>query len=66
MLHEEPDDGWHRYVVFTVVTAALSTLTTALATWAVDELRAKYGSKKPEPVVTAADCAGPRAPPPPA
>lgn len=48
MPHDAPDDdGWHRYVLFTVVTAALSTLTTALATWAVDELRAKYGTKKP-------------------
>ena len=41
-----PEDGWPRYVAFTVLTAALVTGVTALATWAVDELREKYGTPK--------------------
>ncbi len=44
------DDGWSRYVVFTVLTAGLTAGVTALATWAVDELRERYGTtKRPVP-----------------
>ena len=43
---EPPNDGWPRYVVFTVLTAACTTLVTALVTWAVDEAKAKYAAKK--------------------
>lgn len=43
---KDDNDGWPRYAAFTVAIAALSTLTSALATWGVDELRARYGSKE--------------------
>lgn len=43
------EDGWPRYVLFTVITAALVTTVTALSTWAVDELREKYGKARAKP-----------------
>jgi hypothetical protein len=43
-----PDD--RRVLAIAVITAACTTVVTALATWAVEELRAKYGSKKPADV----------------
>ena len=48
MTNDRPDDGdgWPRYVVFTVLTAACTTLVTSLVTWGIDELKAKYGTKK--------------------
>lgn len=52
MLHSCPDDPPDddenpRPVALVVVTAALTAVATALAEWAVDELRARYGSAPP-------------------
>lgn len=43
-----PPASDRRVLVIAVVTSAATTLATALATWAVDELRARYGTTKPE------------------
>ncbi len=37
-----------RTVLLAVVTAAVTTLVTSLVTWGIDEVRAKFGSTKPE------------------
>lgn len=50
MLLEPPPPTDRRAVTIAIVTAAAPTFATALATWAVDELRAKYGTKRPSDV----------------
>lgn len=47
MINDQPPSE-HRTLVLAVVTAAATTLVTALATWAVDELRSRYGSDASE------------------
>lgn len=41
---EPPDD--YRDLLIVVVTAAATTIVTGLASWAIDELRDRYGSAK--------------------
>lgn len=45
--YEDPPshDGWRTYAIWTVAIAAASTACSALASWAVDELKHRYGSK---------------------
>lgn len=50
MIHDDPTPPAPSLAVI-IITAAATAFATALATWAVDELRAKYGTApaKPEP-----------------
>lgn len=50
MFASQDDDqkSWLPYIIGMTATAALSALCTKLVEWGVDELRQKYGAKKPE------------------
>lgn len=39
-------ETWPRYAIWTVLIAGMSAAASGLATWAVDELRARYGKAK--------------------
>ncbi len=43
---EREDDGFRRYAIYTIAIAGMSALASELATWAVDELREKFGTKQ--------------------
>ena len=45
---EEPIKSWLPYVVGMAATAMLSALGSELVKWGVEELKEKYGTKKPE------------------
>lgn len=50
LINQDDDKGksWLPYVIGMTATAILSTLGSKLVEWGVDEIRAKYGSKKKE------------------
>lgn len=45
---DEPAKSWLPYIVGMAATAIASALGTELVKWGVEELREKYGTKKPE------------------
>ncbi len=45
---DDEQKTWLPYILGMTATAALSALCTKLMEWGVDELREKYGTKKPE------------------
>lgn len=45
---DKPIKSWVPYIVGMACTAILSTLGSKLVEWGIDELREKYGTKKPE------------------
>lgn len=44
----KPPQSDHRAIVVAGLTAAATTVATALATWLVDEFRARYGRANPD------------------
>lgn len=45
-INNDEDKNWLPYIVGMTATAILSALGAKLVEWGIDELRAKYGSKK--------------------
>jgi hypothetical protein len=46
ILDETPPPSEGKKLAYAVATAALTTLATALVTWGIDELKAKYAPKR--------------------
>jgi hypothetical protein len=45
---DKPIKSWTPYIIGMTTTAILSALGTKLVEWGIDELRGKFGTKKPE------------------
>ena len=43
---KDGNDDWARYTIFTVIVAGASALASGLGSWAVDELRERYGDEE--------------------